>query len=60
MTVEELIKELQKYPAQTKVMVTWEGKTEVIDSENIYLSKDRILLIDADNNFYKKRFTAQE
>lgn len=53
MTVGELIAELEKFDKDAKVLATWEGITVWID---VYLSKDNIVLIDSDNNYYKKQW----
>lgn len=60
MTRDELIAELQKYPADVQVKITWETTVHAIKPENLYLSKDGVLLIDADDNNYKKDFESGE
>ena len=40
------------------INVTWEGTLHEIDECNIYLSKEGVLYIDADENFYKNEFSA--
>lgn len=56
MTNAELIAELQKYPSDAQVIVTWEGTTHGIDTDSIYMCADGVLAIDADDNFYRDEF----
>ena len=56
MKVSDLVKLLRKYQDASVVKVTWEGQVIPIDPENIYLSADGVLLIDADDNCYKYDF----
>ena len=59
MTISELMaaleRRLQKH-GDIKVKITWEGITQNIEQDNIYLSKDGSLFIDADHNSYKNDF----
>ena len=52
---DELIKELMKYP-NVEVRVTWESTVDELNADEIYMSKDGIILIDGDDNSYKKLF----
>ena len=56
-SVEELIKVLQGYPKEMKVMITWESTVNEFKKENIYISVTGTLYFDADGNFYKKDFS---
>lgn len=62
MTRDELIGELRKFPQGIEVKVTWEGTVHSIEPDNLYMSKDGILLIDADyhSDLYKKMFQSGE
>lgn len=53
MTVNELIKLLWEYNPAAEVDVTWQGRPAGIFAENIYAAKNGVVLIDADNNFYR-------
>lgn len=53
--IEVLKRRLEKH-GDRDVEVTWESTTRSIDPDNIYLSSDGLLYIDADGNFYKGRF----
>lgn len=60
MTVRELIAVLSKHAdADPRVVVTWETTIHDIDEDQIYLSADGDLVIDADANAYKKRIMTQ-
>lgn len=56
MTVRELIFVLTKY-AETnpRVVTTWETTIHDLDEDQIYLSADGDIVIDADANSYKER-----
>lgn len=57
MNRDELVAELMKYP-NVEVKVTWESITRDILSDNLYMSKDGILLIDGDRNSHKTDFVS--
>ena len=54
MKVIEFIKALQDYETKADVMYTWESISGPIEVKNIYLSRDGEVVIDCDNNYYKK------
>lgn len=56
LTVEKLIKILQKYPKNMKVLITWESTVNELRERFIYESITGTLYLDADYNFYKKDF----
>lgn len=56
MTVRELIAVLSKHAeANPPVLVTWETTIHTLDEDQIYLSADGDLIIDADSNSYKEQ-----
>lgn len=56
--VEDLIKILQNYPPDMKIMTTWESTFHSLQKKNIYESKTgSFLYLDADENFYKKELS---
>lgn len=55
MTVRELIAVLSKHDADRRVIVTWETTIHDLDEDQIYLSADGDVVIDADANAYKER-----
>ncbi len=58
MKVHELVDELLKYDLDAEVKVTWEGCIIPLNQSNVYVhSENGDVLIDADNNDYKERFT---
>lgn len=56
LTVQELIKILEKYPKEMKIFTTWESTLHSLEKENIYKSSTGSLYLDADQNFYKDDF----
>jgi hypothetical protein len=60
MTVRELIEELSKHRPDAEVLVTWETTFHTIDIDQIYLSADSDVVIDADANAYKERIMTQK
>ena len=52
-----LLSKLRQY-GDREVEITWEGTWNTLDRRDIYLSKDGILLLDADNCSYKKDYAA--
>ncbi len=61
MTVRELIDALSKHAeANPRVVVTWETTIHDIDDDQIYLSADGDLVIDADANSYKEQIMTQK
>ena len=56
MTVKELIDLLQQYPPYLEVAVTYESVVKNLNSTNLYVSADGVLLLDADGNFYRDDF----
>lgn len=56
MTAKELIEKLQQFDPDAEVLATWEGITKHID---VYVSKDGIVLIDADDCFYQKQWQTE-
>jgi hypothetical protein len=58
MTVKELIRELKKFSSDLEVKATWESVIVELNPDNFYVSKDGILLIDADGNSYKEKYTS--
>jgi hypothetical protein len=59
-TVRELIEALSKHRPDAKVLVTWETTFHTIDEDQIYVSADRDVVIDADANAYKEQIMAQK
>jgi hypothetical protein len=55
-TVGELIEALERFDRKAKVLATWEGIFKSLLKESIYTGNSDLVLIDADDNFYKKRF----
>lgn len=56
MTVLDLITALSKHmDANPRVITTWETTIHDLDEDQIYLSADGDLVIDADANSYKKQ-----
>lgn len=55
-TVQSLINILLKYPKHMKVMTTWESTVHTLQGKNVYEALTGTLYIDADENFYKKRY----
>lgn len=61
MTVRDLIAVLSKHAAENPdVLVTWETAFHTIDEDQIYLSADGDLIIDADANNYKERIITEK
>ena len=61
MTVRELIDALSKYAdANPSVIVTWETTVHEIDEDQVYLSADGDVVIDADANAYKEKIMTQK
>ena len=61
MTVRELIAALSKHAdANPRVIITWETTVHDIDEDEIYLSADGDLVIDADANSYKEDFMTKK
>lgn len=59
MKISELVATLNARMAKhgdLEVDVTWESVTRGVWQDNVYLSKKGVLLIDADENFYKNDF----
>ena len=56
MNVGELIEILSLYPQDMKVLITWESTTQALQKQNIYISKEEHLVLDADGNSYKEEF----
>lgn len=56
MKVAEIIAILQGYDPNLNIQITWESTLNEIQRDNIYLSKWGNLLIDADENWYKKDY----
>jgi len=54
MNIGELREELAKYPKTAKVMITWEGIFHLIRKSNIYRAPNGVVVMDADENFYKR------
>lgn len=48
MTVRELIEELSKHRPDAEVLVTWETTFHRIDNDQVYLSANSHVVIDAD------------
>lgn len=61
MTVRELIAVLSKHTdADRRVVVTWETTIHDIDEDQIYLSADGDVVIDADANAYKEQIVTKK
>lgn len=61
MTVRELIDALSNYvEANPNVVVTWETTVHEIDADQIYVSADGDVVIDADANAYKEKIMTQK
>lgn len=61
MTVSELIDALSKHAdANQRVVVTWEGTVHDVDEDQIYLSADGDVVIDADANAYKEQIMTKK
>ena len=59
MTVRELIAVLSKHAdANPRVITTWETTIHDLDEDQIYLSADGDVVIDADANSYKQQITS--
>ena len=56
MQIKDLIDLLKKYDSSTLVRITWEGTLQDLDDDEVYLSKDGVLLLDCDGAAYKKNF----
>jgi hypothetical protein len=60
-TVRELIAALSKHvEANPEVLTTWETTFHTIDEDQIYLSADGDLVIDADANAYKEQIMTEK
>lgn len=58
MTVRELIAVLSRHAdANPRVITTWETTIHDLDEDQVYLSADGDVVIDADANSYKKQIT---
>ena len=56
MTVRDLIAALSKHAdANPRVITTWETTIHDLDEDQVYLSADGEVVIDADANSYKKQ-----
>lgn len=55
MTVRELIASLSKHQPDAEVLVTWESTFHQVDEDQIYVSADGDVMIDADANSYKEQ-----
>ncbi len=60
MKASKLIDILQQHGQQRQVLVTWEGIFQKIKPTNIYLSPNGRIIIDADDNRYKKGILSGE
>jgi len=61
MTVRELIAALSKHAdANPRVVVTWETTIHNLDEDQIYLSADGDIVIDADGNAYKEKIMTKK
>lgn len=61
MTVRELIAVLSKYAdVNPRVIVTWETTIHEVDEDQVYLSADDDVVIDADANAYKEKIMTQK
>jgi len=57
-TVRELIAVLSRHAdANPRVITTWETTIHDLDEDQVYLSADGDVVIDADANSYKKQIT---
>lgn len=55
MRVGDLVKLLQEYNQDEDVVATWEGVFRYIKTSSIYLAANGKVMIDADDNLYKKK-----
>ena len=55
MTVRELIEVLSKHDPDCRVVTTWESTIHDLDDDEVYLSADGDVVIDADANSYKEQ-----
>ncbi len=60
MKVSKLIEILQQQDPKKQVIITWEGIFEAITPDNIYLAPDGRVIIDANENRYKKSILSGE
>jgi hypothetical protein len=58
--IRDLIQELNKYPGDAKVLVTWESIFRHIDGEHIFRAPNGIVVIDADDNCSKNNILSGE
>jgi hypothetical protein len=56
MTVGELMQNLHTIKRDAPIKVTWEGTTQSLNPESIYVTPDGTVIIDADKNRYKESF----
>ena len=56
MKVKELIEALGKYDPEMACLFTWESIFQDFEIKNIYKGNEKLLLFDADGNFYKKHY----
>lgn len=56
LTVNELVKALERFPGDMKVFTTWESTVHSLLEHNVYEALTGSLYLDADENFYKKDF----
>ncbi len=56
--VKELIELLKSFPPDAEVKTTWENIVNELDADEVYMSADGVLLIDADANSYKEHFVS--
>lgn len=60
MTVKQLRKILEYYPEYAKVNIVTDGMIETLFDDTIYIGEDshdnKIVYLDAYNNFYKEKF----
>ena len=60
MTIQQLIDRLKQEDSNATVAVTWEGIIRHIDDDSIYRTPKGLVLIDADDNFYKEDWQSGE
>ena len=54
MNIKEFRNYLKKFDLDAKVMITWEGIFRDVKKDNIYKAPNGTIIIDADDNLYKK------
>lgn len=60
MTARALIAALSKHRPDAEVLVTWESTFHQVDEDQIYVSADGDVVIDADGNAYKEQIMTQK